>query len=99
MMRCKHNSTAHMVDISDTTNKYYLSITAKNNKGVIGKIGTICADNDISLASIVQRCVSDDNTANITVITELVKEKNMQHAIKLIEQDGNKVNSLIRVQV
>lgn len=64
-----------MVDISDTTNKYYLSITAKNNKGVIGKIGTICADNDISLASIVQRCVSDDNTANITVITELVKEK------------------------
>lgn len=99
MMRCKHNSTAHMVDISETTNKYYLSITAKNNKGVIGKIGTICADNDISLASIVQRCVSDDNTANITVITELVKEKNMQHAIKLIEQDGNKVNSLIRVQV
>lgn len=99
MMRCKHNSTAHMVDISETTNKYYLSITAKNNKGVIGKIGTICADNNISLASIVQRCVSDDNTANITVITELVKEKNMQNAIKLIEQDGNKVNSLIRVQV
>ena len=88
-----------MTDISETTNKYYLSIHAKNNKGVIGKIGTICADNDISLASIVQRCVSDDNTANITVITELVKEKNMQNAIKLIEQDGNKVNSLIRVQV
>lgn len=99
MMRCKHNSTANMTDISETTNKYYLSIHAKNNKGVIGKIGTICADNDISLASIVQRCVSDDNTANITVITELVKEKNMQNAIKLIEQDGNKVNSLIRVQV
>lgn len=99
MMRCKHNSTANMIDISETTNKYYLSIHAKNNKGVIGKIGTICADNDISLASIVQRCVSDDNTANITVITELVKEKNMQNAIKLIEQDGNKVNSLIRVQV
>lgn len=39
------------------------------------KIGTICANNDISLASIVQRCVSDDNTADITVITELVKEK------------------------
>lgn len=99
MMRCKHNSTANMTDILETTNKYYLSIHAKNNKGVIGKIGTICADNDISLASIVQRCVSDDNTANITVITELVKEKNMQNAIKLIEQDGNKVNSLIRVQV
>ena len=91
MMRCRHSEDAKMINISDTTNKYYISINAKNNKGVIGKIGTICADNDISLASIVQRCVSDDNTADITVITELVKEKNMQNAIKLIEQDGNKV--------
>lgn len=99
MMRCKHNDDAHMINISDTTNKYYISINAKNNKGVIGKIGTICANNDISLASIVQRCVSDNNTADITVITELVKEKNMQNAIKQIEQDGNIVKSLIRVQV
>lgn len=99
MMRCKHNGDANMINIADTTNKYYISINAKNNKGVIGKIGTICANNDISLASIVQRCVSEDNTADITVITELVKEKNMQNAIKQIEQDGNIVKSLIRVQV
>ena len=99
MMRCKHETAAEMINILDTENKYYLAIKAQNNKGVIGTIGTICAQNDISLASIVQRCVSDDNTADITVITELVKEKNMQNAIKLIEQDGNKVNSLIRVQV
>ena len=99
MMRCRHSEAAKMIDIADTTNKYYISINAKNNKGVIGKIGTICADNNISLASIVQRCVSEDNTADITVITELVKEKDMQNAIKQIEQDGNKVQSLIRVQV
>ncbi len=99
MMRCKHNSAAHLLDISETINKYYISIKAKNNKGVIGKIGTICADNDISLASIVQKCVSEDNTADITVITELVKEQDMQNAIKQIESDGNIVENLIRVQV
>lgn len=99
MMRCRHSEAAKMVNIADTTNKYYISINAKNNKGVIGKIGTICADNNISLASIVQRCVSENNTADITVITELVKEKDMQNAIKQIELDGNKVQSLIRVQV
>ena len=99
MMRCKHNSAAHLLDISETINKYYISIKAKNNKGVIGKIGTICADNDISLASIVQKCVSEDNTADITVITELVKEQDMQNAIKQIEKDGNRVENLIRVQV
>lgn len=99
MMRCKDEEDANMIDISQTENKYYLSITAKNNMGVIGKIGTICAQNNISLASIVQKRISDDNTAEITVITEVASEASMQNAIRLIEQDGNKVNSLIRVQV
>ena len=101
MMRCNHSSDAEVINIADTVNKYYLSINAKNNKGVIGKIGTICAENNISLASIVQRCVSDDNTADITVITELVKEKDMRNAVKAFEEDEviNKVNSMIRVQV
>ena len=99
MMRCHHNDTAHMIDISETKNKYYLAINAKNNIGVIGKIGTICAENNISLASIVQKCVGEDNTADITVITELASESAMQNAIKLIENDGSKVESLIRVQV
>lgn len=99
MMRCRHEKDANMIDISQTNNKYYISITARNNKGVIGKIGSICAENDISLASIVQKHISEDNTADITVITEAACEKAMQNAIKLIEQDGNKVNSLIRVQI
>lgn len=101
MMRCKHEETAQPVNISDTENKYYLSINAKNSKGVIGKIGKICEDNNISLASIVQRGVSEDNTADITVITELCREKDMQKAIETFEKDEfiNKVNSLIRVQI
>lgn len=101
MMRCKHSEDAIPVNILDTENKYYLSINAKNNKGVIGKIGKICEDNNISLASIVQRGVSEDNTADITVITELCREKDMQKAIETFEKDEyiNKVNSLIRVQI
>lgn len=101
MMRCHHHENAKMINIADTINKYYISINARNNKGVIGKIGTVCADNDISLASIVQRCLSDDNTANITVITEHVKERNMLDAIKKLEEDEyiNEVTSMIRVQV
>ncbi len=99
MMRCRHEENANMIDISETANKYYISITARNNKGVIGKIGTICAENNISLASIVQKHISEDNTAGITVITEIANEKDMQNAIKLIEQDGNIINSIIRVQI
>lgn len=101
MMRCKHESAAVPVNIADTENKYYLSINAKNNKGVIGKIGKVCEDNNISLASLVQRGVSEDNTAEITVITELCKERDMQNVIADFEKDDsiNKINSLIRVQI
>ena len=101
MMRCTHKETANCIDVNDTINKYYISINAKNNKGVIGTIGKICAENGISLQSLVQRGVDEDNTANITVITELALEKDMRNAVEAFEKDEyiNKVNSLIRVQV
>lgn len=99
MMRCEHHETADFLDIKDTSNKYYISLNATNNKGVIGTIGNICAEFDISVESIVQKNVSENNTADITVITELCKERNMQSAISEIEKNGLKINSLIRVQV
>lgn len=100
MMRCKHKESAEMVNILDTQNKYYLSINATNQKGVIGRIGSICAENNISLASLVQRGVSSDNTANIAVITEMAFERDIKQTIKRLEADEaiNAVTSFIRVQ-
>ncbi|MCM1339881.1 MAG: homoserine dehydrogenase [Muribaculaceae bacterium] len=101
MMRCHHHENADMMDISETENKYYISITAQNSMGVIGRIGKACEDNNISLASIVQKEVPSGNAAKITVITELCKEKDMQNVINIFNNDGaiTKVNSLIRVQI
>ena len=96
MMRCNHDENAEMIDISQTYNKYYLSITAPNNVGVIGKIGTVCAKRNISLSTILQKGLSKDNTADITIITELCKEEDMQDAIK--ELSECKIDSLIRVE-
>jgi len=99
MMRCRHDATANMIDISKTYNKYYLSINTKNNVGVIAALGKIFAENEISVSSILQKGLSADNTANIIVITERCLEENLQNAIKVLENDAcvNKVNSLIRV--
>lgn len=100
MMRCKHKEAAEMINIEDTENKYYLSINAKNEKGAIGKIGTICAENNISLSSIVQRGVEENNTADICVITEMACEHDVKQTIKTLEADDtiNAVTSFIRVQ-
>ena len=95
MMRCHHEKTATPVHIDDTFNKYYISITAPNAIGVIAKIGTICANKNISLASIMQKEVSENCTADIVVITEKCQEKLIREAVN--ELDNCTVNSLIRV--
>ena len=92
MMRCNHTSKANPVNID---NKYYISITAPNAIGVIAKIGTICANKNISLSSILQKGVSDDNTADITVITESCQEKLIKEVVN--ELNDCTVNSIIRV--
>jgi homoserine dehydrogenase len=95
MMRCNHTSKANPVNIDNTYNKYYISITAPNAIGVIAKIGTICANKNISLSSILQKGVSDDNTADITVITESCQEKLIKEVVN--ELNNCTVNSIIRV--
>ncbi len=95
MMRCNHTSKANPVNIDDTYNKYYISITAPNAIGIIAKIGTICANKNISLSSIVQKGVSDDNTADITVITEECLERLIKEVVN--ELSDCTINSIIRV--
>ena len=101
MMRCNHSENAEVKNILDTENKYYISLNATNKMGVIAAIGKICEENNISVACILQRGLKDNNTAaDITVITELCKEKDIRKALsKFNESDCiNKVNSMIRVQ-
>ncbi len=99
MMRCHHGEAAKMIDISQTYNRYYLSINVKNNVGVIASLGKSFAENEISVSSLLQKGLMSDNTANIIVITESCNEQNLQNAIKILKNDSciNKINSLIRV--
>lgn len=97
MMRCHHHKTANPVKIEDTYNKYYISITAPHAIGVIAKIGTICANKNVSLSSILQKGVSTtDNTAEITVITEKCFEKSMREIVSELGDDCV-INNIIRV--
>lgn len=99
MMRCHHHEAATVLDISETKNKYYLSVNAKNNVGVIACLGSIFAKNNISISTLLQKGLRSDNTANIIIITEKCLEKDVQNAIKAFKNDVciNKINSLIRV--
>lgn len=90
---------ANQIDISQTENKYYISLNVANIPGVIGLVGTICGQCGINLSSLIQKGILEDGTAEVIVITEQTKEENVQNAISLIKQNEriNKINNIIRV--
>ena len=98
-MKCNHEINARQVDIKDTVNRYYIAVTAANTPGVIGTIGEICGRHNISLASVLQKGIDKENTAEIVVITEESKENDINAAIAEFNDNKNiiKINNLIRV--
>ena len=88
---------ADLEDILNTRNSYFISINAKNSLGTIGAIGTVCAENNINLQSILQKGIKEDNTASIVVITEVSLEADIQKAVQKLNERGIKISNLIRV--
>lgn len=99
MFRCKHNGYADLVNISETQNKYFIHVISLNNPGVIGRVGVICGNHNISLASLLQRGILPDGTARIIMLTEEAKESDINKAIEDLKQDDSikEIVNVIRV--
>ena len=95
--RVKIDIQAKQADILNTKNSYFLAINAQNARGTIGIIGSVCAENNINLQSILQKGIKEDNTALIVVITEASYEADIQNAVKKLNEQNIKVTNLIRV--
>ena len=79
----------HIIKTSQIRKKNYLRIICKDTPGVIGKIGNIFGENEVSIESIVQ-LDARGNEAEIIVITHEVEQGNF-------EVSKNKLNSLSEV--
>lgn len=99
MMRCSHNEYADLVNVTETKNKYFIHVVSANNPGVVGKLGSICGANNISLSSILQKGILDNGTARIVMLTEEAQEKDINKAISELNQDSDikEVVNVIRV--
>ncbi len=80
----------HIIDSSQITKKNYLRIICIDSPGVIGKIGDIFGNYDVSIESIVQLDASEDK-AEIVVITHEVSNGNF-------EKSKEDINSLKEVK-
>ena len=80
----------HIIESYQITKKNYLRIICLDSPGVIGKIGDIFGNNNVSIESIVQLDASEDK-AEIVVITHEVTNGNF-------EKSKNEINSLDEVK-
>lgn len=75
---------------------YYLRLIVKDTPGVIGRIGCIFGDHNISIQSIIQRGVQEKN-ATVVILTHDVKNKDMSAALEelnkcdFLEELGNAI--------
>ena len=80
----------HVIDSEQIRKKNYLRIICEDTPGVIGKIGNIFGNNDVSIESIIQ-LDAIRNEAEIVVITHHVPKGN-------IEISKNQLNALSEVK-
>ncbi len=68
--------------MSQVQTRYYLRMSVADHPGVLAQIATILGENQISIASVIQK--EDDpeaQTAEIVIMTHLARESNMQDAL------------------
>jgi homoserine dehydrogenase len=81
--------------------RYYLRFWAKDKPGVLAQIAKILGENNISIASVIQKETRiEDEKAEIVILTHLTLEKNIQKAISEIQKLPilEEWNSLIRIE-
>lgn len=88
-----------VINIDEIKNNFYLRLEVADKPGVMAKIAKIFGDNDVSLASVLQK-QKDNPIVPLVFITHSVKEKNLNSSLKKIEalDDVIAIKSVIRVE-
>ena len=76
----QHEGYSRVVDMSETSSRYYLRLQVTNRAGVLAKISGVLGDLDISIASVRQQEIAGE-TAPLVLLTYKAREKDMQAAL------------------
>tara|TARA_B100000965_G_scaffold381433_1_gene378871 strand:- start:6 stop:1322 length:1317 start_codon:yes stop_codon:yes gene_type:complete len=85
LLSAKSWRNCHVAKKNEITKKNYIRLIAEDTPGVIGQIGTIFGEKDISIESIVQFDRSDTE-AEIVVITHKIKQGRLEEALSDIKK-------------
>ena len=89
-----------VLPLSAVKTRYYLRLTAKDQKGVLADITRILADHDISVDAMLQSEVDDDaKVAQIVVMTHVCLEADIDAACEKIKTLGSVSGEVIKLRV
>ena len=74
-------------DPDEWQSAYYLRLAVDDHPGVIGRIGTIFGEHEISISSIIQRGVTAE-AANVIIVTHPVETGNLNRALATLKKEN-----------
>ena len=79
------NQNLKIRTIDENVNKYYVRLVVVDKSGVLAQIAEIFSDNNISIASVIQKDLYPDNQfVDLVIMTHSSIEKNIQNVMKNI---------------
>ncbi len=81
---------ADMLDLDEAVSRHYLRLFVPDQPGLLRDLGAIMAENDVSLAQVVQKgdCETGCGTVPLVFLTHQCKARNIHQAMRQIEAKG-----------
>ncbi|HEY3488271.1 MAG TPA: homoserine dehydrogenase, partial [Gammaproteobacteria bacterium] len=93
-------SAAAILPIGEIETAYYLRLLASDKPGVMGQVTTVLGEAGISIEAILQKeSDSDDPRVPVILLTQRVREKQIDAAIKRIENLDTVAGKVTRIRV
>jgi homoserine dehydrogenase len=88
-----------LMPIANIETKYYFRFSAVDRPGVLSKISGILGENDISIATVIQKTRKEDSAVPIVMTTYKAREKNVRQALKRIDKLDIVLDKTILVRI
>ena len=89
-----------ILPVEEIQSAYYLRISAEDRPGVLSKISQIISEAGISIEALIQKAPTDNEIqVPVILLTNVAKEKAINHAISQIEQLDSTRDSVVKIRV
>ena len=92
-------SNIKLMPMDEIETKYYFRFSAVDRPGVLSKISGILGENNISIATVIQKTRKEDSAVPVVMTTYKAKEKNVRKALKKIDKLGIVLDKTILVRI